>query len=184
MKNKFDSNEELYFSWYLEDLLAKRYIVSCEKIEEPIEISKGLYKEYVKPMKKVSDKILTQTILKPSVYTPDFAITWTEKALGIFVQRLSDEDKITCPFICDDSLESIVEIKGGFDRGNMTRLVINNIKFIYDKYEVYINMIKIPDLFKKTFTPNRYFMTDKSFQPRKFNYKPKTIKEYVDYTKR
>ena len=140
-------------------------------------------------MKRVEDKILTQTILQPSSYTPDFIIYWEPKAIGIFVSKESKTvGKIITPFLCtDDELISIVETKGTFDMGNMTRLANNNIKFVYEKYNVYIDMIKVPAIFKKTFTPDRYYMTDKSFKTRKINYGtknkiigPRTLREFIN----
>jgi hypothetical protein len=181
---KFDSNEEMYFSRYLNELKGKKYIDSWKTINEPYNLTTGIKHEYVKPMKKVDDKVLEQTILSPSVYTPDFMIVWNSKANNIFVQKINKGNKkITTPFICDDEGISIVETKGQFDRSNMTRLAINNIKFLYEKYNIYVNLIKVPGIFKKTFTPDRYLMTDKTFKPRKLNYKPKTIREYVNNNK-
>ena len=172
MKNNFDSKEELYFSWYLDELKRQRYINHWQRNETSYNLFGGLVHSYIKPMKRVEDKILTQTILQPSSYTPDFIIYWEPKAIGIFVSKESKTvGKIITPFLCtDDELISIVETKGTFDMGNMTRLANNNIKFVYEKYQVYINMVKVPTIFKHTFTPERYLFTDKSMQPRKINY--------------
>ena len=61
------------------------------------------------------------------------------KANNIFVQEINKGNKkITTPFICDEQGVSIVETKGSFDRSNMTRLAINNIKFLYQKYNIYV----------------------------------------------
>ena len=183
MKNNFDSSEELYFSWYLEQLKASRYINHWERIETSYLLTKGLEHEYIKPMKKVEDKALKQTILAPSSYTPDFKIYWEPKAIGIFVSELyNTKEKINTPFICQNpEMVSIIETKGMFDMGNMTRLANNNIKFVYETYNVYINMIKIPDIFNKTYTPDRFLMTDKTFQPRKLKYKNvRTLREFTE----
>ena len=183
MKNKFDSKEELYFSWWLEQLKAGKYINHWEKNETSFNLFGGLVHSYIKPMKKVDDKILTQTILHPSSYNPDFTIYWEPKAIGIFVSKMhSTKGKITTPFLCsDDELISIIETKADFDRNNMTRLAVNNIKFVYEKYKVYINMVKLPSLFNKTFTPDRYLMTDRTFKPRKLKYKNvRTLREFIN----
>lgn len=183
-KKKFQSNEELYFSWYLDALKDRKYIDRWEVTEVSYELTKGLKHEYIKPMKRVEDKVLEQTILKPSSYNPDFLIYWNKKALGVFVSELRNtKGKINTAFICDEQLISVVETKGGFDMGNMTRLVINNIKFVYEKYNIYINLIKVPDIFKKTFTPDRYFMTDKTFKPRTIKFKAKTLSEFINQNK-
>lgn len=175
---EFESKEELYFSWYLEVLRNWNFIELWEKIDEPFQLTSDLTIKYIKPMKRVPDKELTQTLFSGRVYTPDFKIKWTDQAIGIFTQELQDGEKITTPFISQGNV-SIVEVKGVFDNNNMTRLATNNIKDIYEKYGVYVTMTKIPMLFKKTFTPERYLLTDKSFKPRKIKYATRTIKEFI-----
>lgn len=181
MKNNFDSKEELYFSWWLDQLKASKYINRWERNEKSYTLFSGLEHDYIKPMKRVEDKRVVQTILQPSVYTPDFIIYWENKAIGKFVSILQKHDgKIKTPFICDDYLMSVVETKADFDRNNMSRLANNNIKFVYSKYKVYIDMVKLPSLFNKTFTPDRYLMTDRTFKPRKLNYKNvRTLREFA-----
>jgi len=182
-KGVFDSNEELYFTYFLNDLKDKGFIDDFYKNEESYPLTKGLSVNYIKPMKKVNDKVLKQTILSSSIYTPDFIIKWNDKALGIFVTDISKpiKDKIITEFICQENMISVVEVKGAWDNNNMTRLAINNIKVVWDKHSIFVNLIKIPSIFNKLFTPERYFMTDKTFKPRKLNYKNvKTLKEYLN----
>lgn len=179
-RNNFDSNEEWHFSWFLEELKGRNFIDRWEKIETSYELTSGVKHTYIKPMKRVDDKILEQTILSPSIYTPDFKIYWNKKAYGIFVQEINvGKNKIKTPFICDSEGISIIETKGNFDRSNMTRLAVNNIKFVYEKYNVYVNLIKVPNIFKKTFTPDRFLMTDKTFKPRSIDYEVRTLSEFI-----
>lgn len=183
MKHTFDSKEELYFSWWLDQLKAKGYVNRWERNEASWSLTKGLKHTYIKPMKRVENKVMEQTILAPSEYTPDFTIYWEPKAIGIFVSELFNTvGKIETPFICQlPELISIVETKADFDRNNMSRLAMNNIKFVYENYQVYINMTKLPSLFNKTFTPDRYLMTDRTFKPRKLKYKNvRTLREFIN----
>ncbi|MCK5159920.1 MAG: hypothetical protein KAR08_12215, partial [Candidatus Heimdallarchaeota archaeon] len=60
---EFDSKEERYFSWYLEVLRNWNFIESWEKVEEPYILTTGLYIKFIKPMKRVADKELEQTLL-------------------------------------------------------------------------------------------------------------------------
>lgn len=179
--NSFDSDEELYFSWWLDELVKYGYVSSWFKNEDSYQLTDGLKHKYVRQMKRVEDKVLYQTILNPSSYTPDFKIQWTEKALGIFVSKILSPNKIVTHFICNNNLLSVDEIKGGFDSNNMTRLAINNIKLVWYRHEIYINMIKVPNIFNKTFTPIRYLLTDKSMKPRKIKYKNiVTLNEFIN----
>lgn len=177
--DNFDSKEEKYFSWYLEVLRNWNFIEKWEKNEDPFQLTTDLKIEYIKPMKRVEDKILTQTLLTGRHYTPDFKIKWTKQAIGVFTQELPSKVKITTPFI-SQHMCSIVEVKGGFDNNNMTRLAVNNIKDVFQKYGVYITMVKVPMIFKNTFTPERYLLTDKSFKPRKIKYATRTIKDFIN----
>jgi len=63
-----------------------------------------------------------------------------------------------------------VEVKPDYDQNNMTRLFQTNRKWVYEKYSIFVNLVKIPSLFKRTFTPNRYLYCDKTMKPRKINY--------------
>jgi len=169
-REDFDSDEEFYFSWYCEELVENGYAFSWGIEKNTFNLTNGLSISYIKEMKRVENKQMKQVILKPSEYTPDFTINWNEKALGVFTSKLYSGNKITTPFICDRNLTSIIEIKGEWDNNNMTRLAINNIKFLYDKHGIYTNLIKVPSIFKNTFTPTKYLTTNKSGKPRKIKY--------------
>lgn len=181
--NKFDSFEELYASWYFEELKKNGYIESWSKNETPIVLTEPLLHQYVVPMKRVADKAKYQKIMNGSEYTYDFDVVFTKKAFGIFVSHvnLNHFNKVDCAFKNTFPYDRVtrVEIKGGFDQNNMTRLAVNNIKFLYQSKRIYVNLIKIPDLFKKTFTPKRYLLTDKSMQPRKIKFPVVTLEEFV-----
>jgi hypothetical protein len=182
-KEELDSDEELYYSWYLSELCDHGYIKSVISQPTSFTLSSGLNHTFIKSM-KTKDKILEETIIKPSVYTTDFYIKWTDKALGVFINPLSTDDKImkglvTRLDICDDSLNSYTEVKPEFDQNNMTRLARTNIKWVWDNHGVYINLSVIPKLFKKTFTPQRYLTTNLSGKPRKLDYNPRSLQEYL-----
>ena len=185
MKHTFDSKEELYFSWWLDELKASKHINRWERNEASYTLTEGLYHKYIVPMKRVPDKVKEQAILHPSVYTPDFIIYWEHKAIGKFVQIYRDEadsyTKLTTPFLCEaGQLISVVETKADFDKNNMTRLAKNNIKMVFKMYNVYVDLVKLPSLFNKTFTPNRYLLTDRTLKPRTIKYKNvKTLSQFI-----
>jgi hypothetical protein len=75
---------------------------------------------------------------------------------------------------------SYIEVKPSFDFKNMTRLVKINQKWVFEKHHIYINIVVPEHLFNRTFTPLKYFTTDKSGKPRKIKYKNKiTLQEYL-----
>ena len=56
----FLSNEERYFSLYLDELKLKGIVNDYTNDVPSITLTNGFIKEYIKPMKKVDDKVLFQ----------------------------------------------------------------------------------------------------------------------------
>lgn len=176
----FDSDEEMYFSWYLDELVEAGYVESYHKIRVGYVLSEKLVNQYVKPMKRVENKKKDQTIINGHEYTPDFVIRWAKKALGVFAQRLGDGDKHIAPFMVQGYYDkSVVEIKADFDMNNMTRLVTLNIKWVLQRYNLIISLTKVPSIFRKTFTPKKYLVTNKTGKPRKIKFEVKTLEEFI-----
>jgi len=167
----YKSKEELYFSWYLDELLAKGYIESYVYEPETFPLTDGLklsYEVEVIGKKKTTTKIKEKTILEPSTYTVDFKVTWLPKAIGILVSEFNNYKGTY--YLCNDKI-SYIEIKGNYDSNNMSRLARSNIKFLYHNTKIYVNLVKVPDVFKNTFTPEKYLFTDKNKVLRKINFK-------------
>ena len=203
----YDSPEELYVSWYLDELVEAGYVLKYDYQPTPYRLSpRGTYiwgKEL-----KTKTKRTESTLLHEHIYTPDFKITWDGIARSIFVKNVdmfwrtiaTPSDAYVCketPFwvrntsFMDGSFleslqplfESILEVKPLFDRNNMTRLFTINQKWVYDKYGVYVQKIIPQKLFKDTFTPMKYLLTDSGKQKRKLIFAPKTLEEYVESRK-
>lgn len=181
----FDSTEEYYFNSYLTELFDAGFIDDYKAHPFSINLTEGLvnrYEEQKSLKTKIKSLFKSQIILRPSVYTPDFNIIWNSKAEGLFYTLLNNHQKIDTPFIAsmeNNKLCSIVETKPKFDRNNMTRLFVNNQKFIWDKYNKYINLIHITDLFEKTFTPREYLITPTGKQ-RVLKYIPQTLNQFIN----
>lgn len=188
-KLNIDSSEELYFSWWLDELIEAGYVLDYTDANT-YQLTSGLYLEYLE-IKKTKNVIKTQTLLEPSNYTPDFEIKWHKNALGIFVnppiRSLVDGNKVYHDGVLgkfDKNLftksgECLVEVKPVYDRHNMTRLVQLNIKQMMQQHSIFVNLVKIPDLFVKTFTPKRFLYTDSGKLERKINFKVITLQEYL-----
>jgi hypothetical protein len=186
--NGFDSVGELHFSYWCEQLKKAGFIEEYEFQPEAYDLSEKVITSYRKPMKRVEDKWIEQTILQPHIYTPDVLIVWNSKAKGIFYNDLESGEKILPHQLIANwqgyqnrmVYASTIELKPQFDHQNMTRLASLNIKWVYEKYKHVIEMVKLPKFFDKTFTPDRYLLTDKSYVPRKLKYRPKTLVEFLD----
>lgn len=194
--SKFDSDEEKYFSWYLDELVGLGYIDRYVLQPKTFELSEKVSMSWIKRM-KTKNKLMISTILQPHEYTPDVGIEWGPKAENIFFNLAEGSYDNTAPFVAQrssrDVYYSLIEIKPPFDQNNMTRLASINIKWVYQNYGVYIQkVVPIPisktllpktALFPSSFTPKKYLFTDKSGQPRKIKFPVTTVEEFIEKRK-
>jgi hypothetical protein len=188
----FDSDEEKYFSWYLDELLQAGYISRWTYQPYTYRLS-PIQKYSVYQQMKTGTKTKRLSLLRAHEYTPDFGIQWTEKASRIFFNGIFHGiDLKTAPFIINYDtihnkaiLYSVIEIKPSFDRNNMIRLFRINQKWLYDLQGVYVQEITVDKkngrgLFPDSFTPNEYRLTEKTKQERSLKYEPRSLKEFID----
>lgn len=198
----FDSNEELEFYYYLEELKEAGYIDSFEYNTKSFNLSEPYtYKWKQKLKTKEIEK--QSTLLHGHVYTPDFYIEWNKKAKSIFYEvllnvSLYDKNISKAIFLAqpeilnkDSDYEKItgkmfthVEIKPSFDYQNMTRLSVINQKWTMEQLGIYVQKV-IPTgknncLFANTFVPQKALFTKKKKQPKKFKYTVRTLQEFIN----
>lgn len=181
-----DSDEEVYFTWWMFELFCAGYIQLYDKAEE-IYLSPS-YDKVVWTVKKPFLKEVE--IMSGHKYTPDFYIEWAEKASGIFFSLGNPQEELFT-FEVGDGNQSLVEVKPAFDQNNMTRLAIVNIKWVKEKHGDHINLIipnNIPDkgkrqrkkcLFHETFTPKKYVLTNISGKPRSIKHPVRSLEDYL-----
>ncbi len=180
----FDSKEELYFSWYLEELQEAGYIDNWAEAKT-YQLGEKIVNTYTEQL-KTKTKEKEQTILNGCEYTPDFQINWNEKAKNIFIdiwniKHIKKNLDLLLAYETIDKIDryTIIEIKPNFDQNNMTRLNGINRKWMYQKYGIFVNLVKVPDIFKDTFTPKKYLLTDTGKQNRIIHFKTRTLEEYI-----
>lgn len=155
-----DSDEELWFCWYLQELKAAEIILDADVNRKPILLSNKVEHTYSLVRKK-DLKRKTEFLMHPHEYTPDFNIQFNMRYRDVFYSLFVIGRKLpgqNIPFLSfsPGHHAAIVEVKPVFDMNNMTRLVRTNLKWVFDKYGMYIELIKVPDIFKDTFTPQKY----------------------------
>lgn len=187
----YDSVEEEIFVEWLKELQEAGFVLNYKyfRKHEGFCLSNEVQHNWIKNRNNKSISEI-QVLLQSHYYTPDFYIIWAEKAYGYFIDyfTLNNEEKIDKSLIIAQSnnnstlipqgIISIVDTKGSFQRhGGLTEFRINQ-KWIYDKYKLFVNMVKVPEIFEKTFIPKSYLKT-KTGKDRKINFKFKLLEEYV-----
>jgi hypothetical protein len=183
-RNEVRSDEEWYFSFWLDELVSigivKRYMYESNTFT----LSKAKTYPHLLIM-KTKTKLTEKSLLEGHEYTPDWCIEWSEEYLNRFYRIINDETcTVKCPFFAirstkDGKPYTFIETKGSYDANNMIRLFRITQKWLYDKYGLYVELLKIPDLFKKTWVPDKYRYTNKTMQPRTINFKAITLNEYL-----
>ena len=172
-----DSQGEVDFCYYLEELQESGYIQEFKR-GETLELSRGLNHWYDIHL-KTKIKKANETIFREHVYTYDFKIEWSEKGKELFVNTLYHGKKWEKPFLIWSDSISYIECKpSNFDFNNMTRLVKLNIKWVWEKYNFYVQLIENEKLFKETFVPKKLLLT-KTGKTKTFKFPVKTLEEYI-----
>ncbi|HDY86922.1 MAG TPA: hypothetical protein ENH82_02265 [bacterium] len=182
-KEKQRSNLEIHFEWYLAELVAAGYVTEwMSQLPGWMLFVKAEY-VYTKQLKTKRKEIKAVIPgLSKMEYTPDFRIVWTPEAKGIFWQNFYSGRKLKSPFFIENEfiLEAYVEIKPGFDQHNMTRTVQPKIRWVWEKFGSYVQIITPEKLFEQTFTPARYLFCDKiATRKRKIKYPVRTLRDYL-----
>jgi hypothetical protein len=191
------SKEEEWMGFYFEELKEAGFIKNIEYQPEPIILFNEVKVPVHKQLKtKVREDL--KTLLSERVYTMDYLITWNGR--NAFHEPISnDYYEEFLPIFLSDMNRSCIEVKSDtrFDN-NMTRLFTSRTQpWIWDKFQIYINHIKVPEIFRKTFIPKKilsefFYKRDvyvgkgkkrklKALKESpKFNWEYKTLKEFLD----
>jgi len=210
----FDSPEEEWFAWYLEELQEAGYIswygrAPTYVLFTPVRRSFLKIQEPTKAGKLRPDLYPDKNWLNDHVYTPDFEVVWTEKALqdhlvqpwtGNLVPASVGTDlppylDPRIPLICGPQTtlrgrsgwHTVVEVKPFFDRHGKTARASSEIKWTLQKYDEYVQLLKVGSfarqpkagIFAETFTPSRYLKTAKTAKERKIHHRTKSLSEWL-----
>lgn len=176
--DQFKSDEELYFSWWLDELKEKSIVRDWEYEDRDF---------YLSPKMTAITEYGTYR-LQEHKYTPDFQINWSIDRFELYKLKLGI--LISLP-LCD---YSIVDVKGGYsDNFNDMRFTLNQ-KWVMQKYGLYVNKI-VPVsgfrinskkekvlkkcLFSETFTPKKYLLTPTG-KARTIHWKVRSVEEFLE----
>lgn len=184
------SAEEMYFYWWLEELIRNEYIRAVVYQPDEVEITPRQTITYNRQKPKVL-KEEEHHLLHNLSYTADYLIHWNEKALGIFYYSMNMDSSSgftsslrTIPFATKhsgDMAMSWVDVKGTSSRyGQKSDTIFSVIqKVLYAYKGIYVNKVVPIKLFEKTFTPERYLFTDKTKKARTLHYDPVLLNDFL-----
>ena len=187
MNTREISKEETYMISYLRELQEAKYIKDIIYQPEPFILSHKLELPIKKKLKTKS-KLIYKTLLQEHVYTTDFLVKWTGE--NKFHQDFSDsyiEEEF--PIFFSHNNVSYIEVKSNYDMNSGTRLFTSRTQpWIYEKYDIYINLIKVPEVFARTFVPKEilsdfyYKVNTKKANKgaKKWDWHYKTLEEYLN----
>jgi len=197
-RENFKSDDEWYFSWWLDDLVDSGYVDDWKYESETFDLSEPFKLTYKNKLQsgRTSDK--PYSVLQKCTYQPDFKIYWNKKAKGIWYQNMEEEilqKPSESPYFLAQENITRIEIKPNHDFQNKTAQATIKIKWLMQLGTWCQLVIPTPKvskgkvspksaLFVSTFVPERYLYTDKSGGLRKINYKFQTLKEWEDIRQR
>lgn len=178
----YDSLEELAFLQWASELQKAGYIKSIVRAESLL-LCGPMSIDYAQQLVTKS-KPMSQTILHGHSYTPEFRIIWDKKALDRIVSLIGENKKFENLFLgvwenAYKDFVTYIEIKPLWDQNNMERLFRVNQKWMWDKYKIFVNLVKCPELFARSFTPDEY-LTTKSGRSRLIKWKIKKMYHFLN----
>lgn len=153
---KFDSNDELYFQYWLEELSKTKLITNIESVIQSIQLSEEVKLEYLENKKKK-----TITLIKAKYYTPDF-IFKCDDSLTVDVITENETKQLTPLFIASNGIV-YVDIKGAYTKHYGSSMTFPDRQaMVYMNHNIYVNKIIVHDnienskcLFARTFVPKK-----------------------------
>lgn len=175
MGAEYDSKEEIYMTWWLQELKDRGYIKEYEYQPLAFPLSDTVEHRWVEVL-KTKCKAKTCTMLREHSYTADFRVEWTRLAEGPFIAP-PEKKWTSAPIYASRLLLSYLDVKPAFQCHEARSAIFAvNQKWVFQKFNTYIQpIVVVPNgrglptdaLFSNTFIPKRFLWTDKGKAPRR-----------------
>lgn len=182
--NDADSKEEVYLSWWLDDLLRAGFINNWAYHGRTFNLSDRVQYQVKKEL-KTKVRVDYRLLLNPHTYTPDFNISWDKSARGVLYQNIeSMADLKECPIIAQGDISYIDVKPKAWGRGDSFMALFSvRQKWVFDKHGIYVQPVVVygckTGLFERSFTPRRFLRTDISGQQRKINFRAVSLDQLM-----
>lgn len=204
---------ELYFEWFLNELIEEGYVEKYDREAEKLSLFPIYNHKRLKTFKTKDPIEEPFMFMRDLSYHYDYRIFWTEKGNNLFYQEFVEDE----PFYygkpvfvsqkanftdkdgnTESKMISLVDVKPppAIARfGNVSTIHTFPIvqKILFNLWKIYVNKtVPIPTkgsghssaLFCVCFTPKRYLFTDGGKQGRKINFKFQTLEEFIEIRKK
>jgi len=140
----------------------------------------------IKKELKTKSKLIEKVLLPERIYTTDFEILWSGS--NKLHADMASDYFTEIPTFISHSNRSWIEVKNNYDSNNMNRLFSSRTQpYIWKEFNLYVNLIKVPDIFRDTFIPKSilhnffYKVNTKKNKvgEKKFNFVYRTLDEYI-----
>ena len=169
---EFDSQEEIHFYLWLDELKSAGYVKKFKKVTDSITICEP----YVDTVVKKSKERVKKTVFRSLSYTPDFEIVWNESAMNKFCLHDHSDEKI----VVDSKMKSIIDVKGKFsgvyNNSGVTFPIVQKVLWTFKG--ILIQKIIPENLFESTFLPAKLFKT-KTGKEKTWKFAKVTLEEYL-----
>jgi len=187
VNGKKTSDEEVYFSWFLNELEANGIIYDVSHQPESFCLFEGFKNtyQYEHKFKRKRSEIREkeETILNTKLYTPDFKWKWARLFHGLLYSVVNNKEKLSTLFnaqIINEEAVQYAEIKGLASKFKSHQEFVLLQKWAWQKTGIFVQKIIVPEIFGLSFTPKQYFLTNKSKVVRATKFKKLTIEEFLN----
>jgi len=187
----YDSDEEEWFSWWVQELVNIGVIVSHQYHPSSFPLTTKHVIPYTKrtQMKtKLKEETKDMIVLNPMVYTPDWRIKFSPMFMlkGFASGLIADIGTKTVignePLIVTTNGWWTVDVKGVATKYDDGRYFTAMQKITYDKHGIYVQRLelsnKLSSIFERTFTP-RLFLKTPTKKVRTLKYTPISAETWV-----
>jgi hypothetical protein len=182
------STEEQFLAAYFEELKENGLIKKITYQPNPFILSDIVEIELYKQL-KTKKTYRFKTLMQPHSYTADFKIVWEKR--NTLYKDIKNQGIAKFPTFFANNDVSWIECKAQWDHQNMTRIfTLRTQPWIYQLHGIYVNLIKVPDIFKSTFIPESilkhfFYKIDDRYGKfkkgdKKFPWEYRTLKQYLN----
>jgi hypothetical protein len=170
-RNDFKSDEELFFWCWLKESESKKLVDNIKYESRVFELAPRASIEYERQL-KTKTKVCDKFLFHKHAYTPDFEFRVIHDSL--------DQYFVNTAYLVLNWI--LVDVKGSFNQHGDPKQFSINQKWMYDKFDIYIQKIVPEKFFKLAFAPDIFLKTPKTgkLSTSKKVIGCKNIEEYMD----